>query len=168
MNWTKKIQPLIESHQKLIFSDRLQTKMFNFRQKFIGNIMKPLILTDFDHTCTSFTNQNRVCPATMGVIRNSGFVEKNFCAQLETVFQKYHPLEHKISISNEEKAKIIHEWNQEIRKIYRKNQIPVDVIPKALDATDIRFRHYLTEYLNTTYQNDIPTIILSGGVQQII
>lgn len=122
------------------------------------------ILTDFDGTITEDNSDS----SWASIFKNPK-VSKDFIDECIRIFNYYHKYEIDESLSTDEKMSIMSEW-------YRKNietlinfGITDDVINYAANNEHIMaFRDGAVEFLKNMFDKNIPVIVISAGVGNII
>lgn len=122
------------------------------------------ILTDFDRTLTqgsSLTSWN--------VLSQSKDVPKEYIEERNALYDIYRPIEIDETIDPLERSLKMHEWWHRHIELFQKYHLKESVIASA--ATDIHimaFRTGAKEFLEYTYQHNIPVIIISAGIGNFI
>lgn len=122
------------------------------------------ILTDFDGTITKDT-----CDSSWASIFKNPKVTKEFIDECVRIFNYYHKYEIDTNLSLEEKMSIMTEW-------YRKNietliqfGITEEIINYAANNEHIMaFRDGAIDFLKAMYERNVPIIVISAGVGNII
>ena len=83
------------------------------------------------------------------------------------IFEYYRPLELDYTIKEQEKQKIMKEWANKSFTLVSK-YITEDIIDKALENANIHFRKGAKEFLIKMNNMNIPVIIMSSGVGNIL
>ena len=118
------------------------------------------VITDFDRTLTSKESQ-----PSMGIVPKYLGGE---CLQERTkIFEHYRPLELDYTIKEQEKKKIMKEWANKSFTLVSK-YITQDIIDEALENANIHFRKGAKEFLIKMNNLNIPVIIMSSGVGNIL
>lgn len=122
------------------------------------------ILTDFDGTITKDTSDS----SWASIFKNPK-VTKEFIDECVRIFNYYHKYEIDTNLSLEEKMPIMTEW-------YRKNietliqfGITEEIINYAANNEHIMaFRDGAIDFLKSMYERNVPIIVISAGVGNII
>ena len=115
------------------------------------------VLIDFDRTITSYDSLDSWGVA--GMAADEGCEE-----QVNKLYEKYRPIEMDYNISYEEKYKIMEEWYNACMNLYYKYHLNKYKLQEAVKNSGLRFRKGAKEFLEYTYENNIPVIILSAGI----
>lgn len=81
---------------------------------------------------------------------------------------KYEPFELDYTLSNEEKEQYMQEWYQKSMDLLYQYQITYSNLQKALKKGTLKFRKGAKEFLQKLQQKNIPVIILSAGIGNMI
>lgn len=117
------------------------------------------VALDFDQTLTS--------PDGLSSWDACGFpLGDNFKKETEILFEKYGPIELDYTISFEEKNKAMIEWYYGNFELYYKYNLTKKDLEKSVSG--IIFRQGAQQFLKSMYKANIPVIILSAGIGNII
>ncbi|MBQ2917274.1 MAG: haloacid dehalogenase-like hydrolase [Clostridia bacterium] len=118
------------------------------------------IITDFDRTLTSKESE-----PSMGIVPK--YLGGECLEERTKIFEYYRPLELDYTIRVEEKKKIMKEWANKSFTLVSK-YITQDIIDKALADANIHFREGAKEFLVKMHNKNVPVIIMSSGVGNIV
>lgn len=122
------------------------------------------ILTDFDGTITQGNGDS-----SWSTIFKNPLVTKQFVEECINIYMYYHKFEIDSQITLEEKKKIMKEWYERNIETLIKYNITEDIINYASSNQEIiAFRKGAKEFLKFLYKNNVPVIIISAGVGNII
>lgn len=121
------------------------------------------ILLDFDKTITS----KQSLDSWMAVL-DFELYEKNCKKDMEKLNAKYSPIELDYSLDNETKKQYMVEWYQKSMDLLYKYQLSHSKLQKALNKKLLEFRKGAKEFLQKTAFENIPVIILSAGIGNVI
>ncbi len=119
------------------------------------------VLLDFDKTLTSYESLDSWAVAGMAA-------DEGCEAEVNKLYDKYRPIEMDYNISYEEKYKAMEEWYNSCMNLYYKYHLNKYKLQKAVKDSGLIFREGAKEFLEYTYENSIPVIILSAGVGSVI
>lgn len=118
------------------------------------------VITDFDRTLTTAESE-----PTMGIIPQYLGGE---CLEKRTkIYEQYRPLELDYTIEQKEKQKIMKEWAKESFTLLSK-YITKEGIEKSLVNADLYLRDGAKEFLKEMNNKNIPLIIMSSGIGNIV
>ena len=118
------------------------------------------VITDFDRTLTSKDSE-----PSMGIVPK--YLGGECLKERTKIFEYYRPLELDYTIKEQEKQKIMKEWANKSFTLVSK-YITEDIIDKALENANIHFRKGAKEFLIKMNNMNIPVIIMSSGVGNIL
>lgn len=119
------------------------------------------IAIDFDRTITE-TKSDDSWDATGRILG------ENFNKKLTELYQKYRPIELDYNIKFEEKNKAMEEWYQECMNLYYEYKLTKTKLEDSINNSNLKFRYGAKEFLIEANKNNIPVIILSAGIGNVI
>lgn len=119
------------------------------------------IAIDFDRTITD-SKSNDSWDAS-GKLLGENLNKKMF-----ELYQKYRPIELDYKIGFEEKNKAMEKWYQECMNLYYEYNLSNKKLIDSVDKSNLRFRKGAKEFLTKASTNNIPVIILSAGIGNVI
>lgn len=131
-------------------------------QEKINNFKKEnfYIITDFDRTLTTKESE-----PSIGIVPN--YLGGKCLEERMKIFNYYRPLELDYTLDIIEKQKIMKEWANKSFTLLSK-YITEDNINKALENANMHFRKGVKEFLTKMNTMNIPVIIMSSGVGNIV
>jgi HAD superfamily hydrolase (TIGR01544 family) len=125
-----------------------------------NNLNNYFVITDFDRTLTTAESE-----PTMGVIPQYLGGE---CLEKRTkIYEHYRPLELDYTIEENKKQQIMKEWAKESFTLLTK-YITKEGIENALLDANLYLRDGAKEFLQEMNNNDVPVIIMSSGIGNIV
>lgn len=118
------------------------------------------VITDFDRTLTTKESQ-----PSMGIVPK--YLGGECLAERTKIFEFYRPLELDYTIETKEKQKIMKEWANKSFTLLSK-YLTEYIIHKALENANIYFREGAKEFLIEMHSRNVPVIIMSSGVGNIV
>ena len=119
------------------------------------------VAIDFDKTITATESADSWDAS--GKILGDEFKEK-----LYNLYFKYGPIEQDYNISFEEKYKAMEEWYYSCMQLYYDYGLTQEKLKESIDSSNIVFRKGAKNFLNELYKNNVPVIILSAGIGNVI
>lgn len=119
------------------------------------------IITDFDHTLTTAKSS-----ASMGIIPK--FLGGECLKQRLKIYEYYRPLELDYTIDLKEKQKIMKEWAHKSFTLLSKYVESEEMIKKSLNGANLYLRDGAKEFLEEMNNKNIPVVIMSSGVGNIV
>mgnify|MGYP003370304079 CR=1 FL=1 len=119
------------------------------------------VIMDFDGTITKHTKVDSwdVAGDSLG---------ENFKKELVNLYDIYRPIETNYNISNEEKKKKMEEWYTKCIYLYYKYNLKKSDLENSVANCNMLFRDGVKEFLNNMDENNVPVIILSAGIGNVI
>lgn len=119
------------------------------------------VAIDFDKTITS----KESCDSydASGNMLGEEYKKKNF-----ELYQKYAPVELNYTISFEDKYKSMEEWYNGVMSLFYKYHLTEEKLNKSVNTSNLIFRAGAKDFLHKMYKNNIPVIILSAGIGNVI
>ena len=119
------------------------------------------VAIDFDKTITA--NDSADSWDASGKMLGIEFKEK-----LYELYYKYGPIEQDYNISFEEKNKAMEEWYYKCMKLFYEYELTEEKLKESIDSSNLIFRTGAKDFLKNMYINNIPVIILSAGIGNVI
>ena len=119
------------------------------------------VAIDFDKTITSGNSQDSWDAA--GLLLGDEFTEK-----LDMLYKKYAPIELDYEISFKEKNSAMEIWYQECMDLYYEYKLTKEKMEKGIEKSNLILREGVKEFLKEMNENEIPVIILSAGIGNVI
>lgn len=119
------------------------------------------IVTDFDRTITSFQSVD-------SWDASGKILEEEFTKKSKQLYEKYAPIELDYTISIEEKNEAMKKWYEECMDNYYKYNLTEEKLNKSIESSKLEFRKGAKEFLEQANKNNVPVIILSAGIGNVI
>jgi len=126
------------------------------------------IVSDFDRTLTPAFVQGQKTPTGIAQIREGGYLTPEYPAKAHALFDKYHPIEISETIPQEEKNKKMVEWWNTHLSLIVESGMNKEVIEDIINKRRIHYRESAKEFFNTLAKQNIPLLIFSAGVGDLI
>ena len=126
----------------------------------IKNIKDFFIVTDFDRTLT--TKQSE---PSMGIIPK--FLGGKCLEERLKIFNHYRPIELDYTLEEELKQKYMRDWAKESFNLLSK-YVTEEVVAKSLINANLHLRIGVKEFLKKLNEKNIPVIIMSSGIGNIV
>lgn len=119
------------------------------------------VAIDFDRTITA----RESCDSwdASGNILGKGFKEKTYL-----LVEKYAPIELDYNISFKEKNKAMEEWYYETFRLYYEYHLTAEKLKESINSSNLIFRTGAKEFLENMYKINVPVVILSAGIGNVI
>lgn len=121
------------------------------------------VIADFDKTITE-GNSN----STWGVMANAGELGEEYTKKRNALYQKYRPIEIDVKLSDEEKSKFMEKWWKSHINLFYEYGLREENIKKSLKTGGLRYRAGAKKFINKMSELNIPVIIISAGIGNVI
>lgn len=121
------------------------------------------VVLDFDKTLTSKESLD-----SWMAIADFEIYGKECKKEVEQLNAKYAPIELNYTLDYETKKQYMVEWYEKSMDILYKYQLTYSKLLKALQKGRLEFRKGAKEFLDKLHQKNIPVIILSAGIGNVI
>lgn len=119
------------------------------------------LVIDFDRTIT--TNQSEDSWDVTGKL-----LGQEFAKHLKNLYQKYRPIELDNKINKKEKQKAMKEWYVKCINLYDQFHLTKEKLIQSVKIGNLTFREGAKSFLKKAYQKNIPIVILSAGIGNVI
>ena len=121
------------------------------------------VVADFDRTLTEGASDS-----TWGIFANANQVGEEYKERRTALYNKYRPIEIDPNISEEEKSDAMTEWWQLHINLFYEYGIKEDAVKNAVKLGNMRYREGAKEFLKRMYELNVPVIIVSAGIGNVI
>lgn len=121
------------------------------------------ILADFDKTLTKEFVEGKKIASLISVLRDNDYLTPDYPEKAKALFAKYYPIEKDLSISLEERKKVMKQWWTEHFQLLIESNLNIKDIEKAVEHQDVELRKGTNQFLNVLKENNIPLVILSSS-----
>ena len=119
------------------------------------------VVIDFDKTITAATSDDS-WDASSHML---GYDCKN---KMNKLYQFYAPIELDYNLSFQEKEKYMIEWYKKCMNLYYKYGLTREKLKQSIEKSKLIFRKGAKEFIRKAYEENIPIIILSAGIGNVI
>ena len=119
------------------------------------------IVADFDKTITSLES----CDSGDASGKRLG---DEFQKEVNRLYEMYRPIEVSYKLPIEEKKQAMKTWYEECMELYYQYHLTKEKLSNSIKESNLQFREGAKELLEQANQNDIPVIILSAGIGNVI
>ncbi|KDP38325.1 hypothetical protein JCGZ_05755 [Jatropha curcas] len=140
----------------------LQSKIDAIR---IAGPSKLQIIADFDATLTKYFVDGRRGQSSHGILRQGN---PDYDAKRQALYEYYHPLEFSPTIPIEQKTKLMEEWWGKTHNLLIEGGLTFDAIRDSVATSAIAFREGVVELFELLEERNIPVLIFSAGLADII
>ena len=121
------------------------------------------IFLDYDKTITSSESED-----SWATTANRKVMGQEISNDLDKLYEKYGPIEFDYSMDITEREKYIIEWYDKCMELYYTYHLTEQKLKESIDNSNLILRDGVKEFLFKLYKNDIPVIILSAGIGNVI
>ncbi len=135
-----------------------------------GGLKNLHIIADFDKTLTTAEINGKGFKSVIALLREDDYLDKDYIEKAHALYDKYHPFENDPNLSFEEKYKKMESWWQEHLDLQVEKGLTKKVVDKLSQDTKhkIEFRGGAKEFLALLEKQDIPLLVFSAGLGDVI
>lgn len=121
------------------------------------------VFIDFDKTMTTMDSDD-----SWTVIQNPKIINPELFSESTKLVDKYYPIEMDYTLSQKDKSAYMYEWYTKELDLYYKYGLTYDKLISCIKIGNVILRDGLKELLHFFYKNNIPVVILSAGIGNVI
>ncbi|MBO5479501.1 MAG: haloacid dehalogenase-like hydrolase [Clostridia bacterium] len=122
-----------------------------------------IVLMDFDRTITTSDSLG-----SWAVLENPKFMNPKFKEETKSLVDAYYPYELDYSISEKTKAKYMDEWYHKNMDLLYEYNLTNSILLDCVKDSHIKFHRGCKDFLKKLNELQIPVIILSAGIGNVI
>jgi len=132
------------------------------------------ILSDFDRTLTRAFYKSEKAGSIISHLRKDKerYLTKDYSEKAMNLFNKFHPIEINPNISKEEKSKKMYEWWRAHKELLIQSGFDKKLIQQSvkdmIKEDSLMFRDNSNEFFKLLKSNNIPLIIMSSSLEDLI
>lgn len=126
------------------------------------------VVSDFDRTMTKAFHQGLPSATSMSIFYRTDLLSDSYTEYNSKLHDIYRPIELDNSIDEKTKYKKMEEWWTLCLEAMLKENISVDLIKEITRISDLFWRPGTTELFSLTTQKQIPLIVFSAGIGNVI
>jgi cytosolic 5'-nucleotidase 3 len=126
------------------------------------------VVMDFDRTLTAFRHRGRPADSCHGAIEKSRFASPAWRAQTDALFQRFYPMEIDTSLDRPRKLAAMVEWWESAHALMVANRVERVQLPVMVAESNMALRNGARELLADLAHADVPTLIFSAGIADVI
>ncbi len=127
------------------------------------NMTNFYVVMDFDMTITIPGSDN-----SWSILENPDFVDPCLKKEARTLFKQYYTYENDYNLDKYMKTKYMVEWYQKNMDLFFKYNLTYDALINCVQNSNVSFRNNAKDFLGFLYKNNIPVIIVSAGIGNVI
>lgn len=121
------------------------------------------VIMDFDKTMTTIDSDD-----SWTVIQNPNILDPKLSIESLKLADKYCPIEMDYTLAPDLKSKYMYDWCISVMKLYYKYNLTYDKLLECIKCGNVTLRRGLKELLLNFNKNNVPVIILSAGIGNVI
>jgi cytosolic 5'-nucleotidase 3 len=126
------------------------------------------IVADFDKTITKAVINGKKHSSSWALIREEDYLGEEYSRKAHKLFEKYHPIEISKTIPYEERYKEMINWWKEHKDLLVECGLSKEIIEKTIKKDKVEFRENYETFFQLLKENNIPILIFSAGIGNII
>lgn len=126
------------------------------------------VISDFDRTLTPAFIQGKKPTTSFAQIREGGYLPNEYFEQAQALFHHYRPIEISDTMPLAEKKNHMKYWWEAHLSLIVKYGLTKSVIEDIINKRKIQFRPGAHEFISLLATHNIPILILSAGIGDII
>lgn len=139
----------------MLIGENMNKKLFDLNKLYI--------ITDFDHTLTTKNSQN-----CWGVLATIPHISEDYIVQSIKNNDYYFPIEQNDLLDYETKNQMMYKWYQNHAELLVKYNLQEKDINEISQNNSIILRGGVVNFFKYTNKNNIPVIIISAGISNVI
>lgn len=151
----------------VLISDQgaLKRKLDLFKNGGLENIH---VVADFDRTLTKSLYNGRKTPSLIALIREGGYLSDDYTQKAFALFDEYHPVEMDTRLPLEYRYQKMEEWWKKHMELLVESGVTREVIDDIVSKHSGILREGTLKFLNALNTKNIPLLIFSAGIGNII
>ncbi len=122
------------------------------------------VLIDFDRTLTDGDSTS-----SWEILSKGGFMPDEYVNEVNKLYEYYRPFEVDLDISFDVKNKLMEEWWSKNINLFSLYGLREDVIKKVVKCKEfLYFRNGAEKFLEIMHKKNIPVVIMSAGIGNVI
>lgn len=121
------------------------------------------VVMDFDETITTADSLN-----SWSILENPNFINPDLSKEASKLVERYYPIELDYTLDDATKSIYLEEWYYKNMDLLYKFGLTNDILINCVNHSNIKFRSGFKSFLFKLYQKNIPVIILSAGIGNVI
>lgn len=121
------------------------------------------VIMDFDETITTADSLN-----SWSILENPNFINSDLRKESSKLVEQYYPIELDYTLDDATKSIYLEEWYSKNMNLLYKFSLTNDILINCTNHSNVKFRSGFKSFLVNLYQKNIPVIILSAGIGNVI
>lgn len=149
----------------MFVSDDARLKVVAIKEGGFDNLH---IVSDFDRTLTPHRVNGEKTSTSFAQFRNGGYLGEGYVAKAEALYDHYRPIEIDDSISFEDRNQHMKEWFRLHMELLVEQGVTRDILEDIVSKGRLRLRDGVELFLERLKAADVPVLLLSAGVGDLI
>ncbi len=154
-------------YENMNLEKSLEVSMVYFNEKRLEKIRLNdnnfYVVMDFDMTITTPDSDN-----SWSILENPNFMDCNMKKESRLLYEEYYPYELDYTLDFNTKTEFISEWYYKNMDLFYKYGLTHDILINCVKNGNVSFRKGFKEFLFFLYKHNIPVIIVSAGIGNVI
>ena len=121
------------------------------------------VVMDFDMTITTPDSDN-----SWSILENPNFMNPNMKKESRLLYNEYYPYELDYTLDFNTKTELISKWYYKNMDLFYKYGLTYDILINCVKHGNVSFRDGFKDFLLFLYKNNVPVIIVSAGIGNVI
>jgi 5'-nucleotidase len=126
------------------------------------------VIADFDQTLTRQHLNGEKCDALHGVLAYSPKMPQDYRDKTMILYNKYYPIEISPTMPEEVKLPLIIEWYEKSHELITATGVKKEFLRQLVQHSKCVLRDHTTETFKILKENDIPILIFSAGLGDLL
>jgi len=126
------------------------------------------VLTDFDRTLTQGMIDGEKTPSIISRLRDGNYLSSEYVEEAHRLYNHYQPIEVDQTIPLADRVKEMDRWWQAHFDLLAESGLTLDVLKDVVDNYPRMFREGALEFLDLLHQKEIPVLIMSASLGDMI
>ncbi len=126
------------------------------------------IISDFDKTLSKAFVDGKKVGTSYARLRSKDYLGQEYIEKAHQMFDKYYPIEIDPKLSREEKAVHMQHWWEEHHDFLVEKGLSSQMLEEVSESEEIKLREGIPEFLALAHKNNIPFVIMSAGIGNVI
>ncbi|CAG0891638.1 unnamed protein product [Darwinula stevensoni] len=135
---------------------------------FHGGLQQLQVIADFDMTISRFHLNNERCLTCYGILSSSKHLPASYREAAEELKNKYYPIEICHEMSAEQKIPYMLEWYHKAHQLLAQSCITRQKLKEMVSNAKVALRDGATELFLILATHDVPLLIFSAGLGDLI
>lgn len=126
------------------------------------------VVADFDRTLSKYTHRGQICSTCHNVLEEGHVLPEFYKDEARALRDHYFPIEMNPKLTIEEKIPVMVEWWTKAHDLLSKCHITKDDVRVMVENSTARLRDGCTWFFDQLQATDIPLLIFSAGIGDVI